>query len=80
MDVYDLVAVNPLPTIDMRHGCSHFFHKAMGIHMGGLTLGANTLYVDICFFKPFFTYIAMVAKGLNCNDNGFLSNHSRTKI
>ena len=46
---------NPLPTNDayMRHGCSPFFHKAMGIYMGGLTLDANTLYVDICFFKPF---------------------------
>ena len=47
--------VNPLPTNDayMCHGCSHFFHKAMGIYMEGLTLDANTMYVDICFFKPF---------------------------
>ena len=37
----------------MRHGYSHFFHKAMGVYMGGLILDANTLYVDICFFKPF---------------------------
>ena len=43
---------NPLPTNDayMRHGCSHFFHKAMGIYMGDLTLHANTLYVDISHF------------------------------
>ena len=47
--------INPSPTNDayMCHGYSHFFHKAMGIYMGGLTLDANTLYVDICFFKPF---------------------------
>ena len=43
----------------MCHGCSHFFHKAMGIYMGDLTLGANTLYVD-----AIFTPIAMVGKGL----------------
>ena len=30
----------------MRHGCSHFFHKAMGIYMGGLTL----LYMWISAF------------------------------
>ena len=34
--------LNPLPT-----------NEAMGIYMGGLTLDANTLYVDICIFKPF---------------------------
>ena len=28
-------------------------HKAMGIYMGVLTLDANTLLVDICFFKPY---------------------------
>ena len=39
----------------MRHGCSHFFHKAIGNLYGGLILDANTLYVDICFIKPFFT-------------------------
>ena len=44
----------------MCHGCSHFFYKAIGlIYMGGLTLDANTLYVDFCHF----TYIAMVDKG-----------------
>ena len=32
--------------------------------MGGLTLDANTLYADMCFFKPLFTYIATVGKGL----------------
>ena len=39
--------INPLPITNdayiMRHGSSHFFHKAMGIYMGGLTLDANTL-------------------------------------
>ena len=56
------VLINPLPTNDayMCHGCSHFFYKAIGlIYMGGLTLDANTLYVDFCHF----TYIAMVDKG-----------------
>ena len=33
--------------------------------MGGLILYVNTLYVDICFIKPFLhMYIAMVDKGL----------------
>ena len=35
----------------MRHGSPHFFHKAIRIYMGGLTLDSNTLYVDICFLK-----------------------------
>ena len=40
----------------MRHGYSHFFHKAMGIYMGGLTLDANNLYVDICFLGQFYIH------------------------
>ena len=55
----------------MRHGCSHFFHKAIhvGIYMGVFI--RYTLYVDtcICFIKPFYMYIhvhvAMVDQGLN---------------
>ena len=36
-------------------GVLHFFHKAIRIYnMGGLILDADTLYVDICFLKPFF--------------------------
>ena len=39
--------------------------------MGGLTLNTNTLYADICYFKPYFSsYIAMVSKGLNLNQTG----------
>ena len=55
-------------THNMHHRCSHFFHNAMGIYMGGLTLDANTLYVDIGFLKPFLhTCIAMVGKGLTAH-------------
>ena len=46
-----LTLYQPMTHSYMRHGCSHFFHKVMGIYMGDLTLDADTLYVDICFFN-----------------------------
>ena len=58
------MGVNSLPTNDayIRHGCPRFFHKAIRIYTGGLTLD-YTLCVDIRFHKP-FPYISMAGKEL----------------